>query len=576
MPVPVYLDLAILSTTNILLSVIAFEIPGREPRIRVEREAYERVPPGSVWRVVGIAIASVVFGLLLILGEVPFLYQFLFDFVFVGLVASFLRLREVDSPRRTASILVVLFLLTGIGAGAYYGVYAQVNNSIYFNSLLTFQPGSTLFSNSTLQIDKLPLVSEDYAMSIASSHLSDYGGSVQLVDDEQIISGAQPYWIFTVAPTNTFAENNELGFILVNAVNGSYYEVKSQNTVGPGLFLFNEIDLHSYLGDTSIVVGNHYPTPPSQNFSTIYYVFTQSQVRLDGVTAFNGGVIYGADGSPVAQYSGLNSPSYVNQPWDKFLVANLASQWGSTRAANNSFSIFAGGFFTIPASQFRLALSSDEELIPYKNGTALMLFMSPANAPNSLAGVILAYRDQFTFYNMQGMNLISPDYAEATVQSKLPALSNGQLFAANPVIYPEQGGFVWIVPYYYDSGTGIVQFQGIAVMDASNAGNLVIQAAQGSIANTRDIALAGLLGGVTGNQTQNTQTEVNGTVQSFVTYVQSGNTYASIELNGTYYYATANSLPFAQWVQALQLKTGDSIQIQVQGQEITGLTVVTQ
>jgi hypothetical protein len=174
------------------------------------------------------------------------------------------------------------------------------------------------------------------------------------------------------------------------------------------------------------------------------------------------------------------------------------------------------------------------------------------------------------------MNLISPDYAEATVQSKLPALSNGQLFAANPVIYPEQGGFVWIVPYYYDSGTGIVQFQGIAVMDASNAGNLVIQAAQGSIANTRDLALAGLLGGVTGNQTVSTQTNVNGTVQSFVTYVQSGNTYASIELNGTYYYATASSLPFAQWVQALQLKAGDSVQIQVQGQQITGLTVVTQ
>jgi hypothetical protein len=66
---------------------------------------------------------------------------------------------------------------------------------------------------------------------------------------------------------------------------------------------------------------------------------------------------------------------------------------------------------------------------------------------------------------------------------------------------------------------------------------------------------------------------VKGAVQAFVTYVQSGNTYASIELNGTYYYATANTLPFGQWVQALQLKTGETVQLQVQGTEIVNLTI---
>ena len=391
MSVPVYLDLVVLSAMNILLTMIAFGVPGRGSRITIEREEYDRarVPKGPVWRIVGIVVITIVLGVLLILGEVPFLYQVLFDFVLVGLISSALRLRnvDVDSSKRTASILVVLFLLSGIGAGAYYGWYAQVNNASYFNSLLEFRPGSELFSNSSLQIDRIPLVSEGYANSIASSHLSDFGGSVQLVDNEQIISGGQPYWIFSVAPTNTFAEDHELGFILVNAVNGSYYEVKSDNTIGPGLFLLSGIDLHSFTDDTSIVIGNHYPTPPSQNLSTVYYVFTQSQIQLDGVTSFNGGVIYGADGSVVGQYSGLSSPSYVNQPWDKYLVANLTSEWGSTRTGNGTFSVFAGGFFTIPASQYRLALNSDEELIPYENGTALMLFMSPANAPNSLAGV---------------------------------------------------------------------------------------------------------------------------------------------------------------------------------------------
>ncbi|HKT21426.1 MAG TPA: hypothetical protein VJR06_02205, partial [Nitrososphaerales archaeon] len=191
--------------------------------------------------------------------------------------------------------------------------------------------------------------------------------------------------------------------------------------------------------------------------------------------------------------------------------------------------------------------------------------------PNSLQGVILAYRSHFTFYNMQGMNLVSPGYAEATVQSKLPALSNGQLFAANPVIYPDNGKFIWIVPYYYNSGSGIVQFQGIAVMDATNAGNLVIQASQGSIAQTRDAALNSLLAGSTGNQSLTTT--VSGTIQDYVSYVQGGNTFVSIEVNGTYYLASANTLPFNEWVQALQLKVGETVQLQVQSQEIIGLKV---
>ncbi|MDE1854065.1 MAG: hypothetical protein KGI38_10040 [Thaumarchaeota archaeon] len=569
MAVPYYLDFVILLALNLLLSLAAGGIPRK--RHRTEDEELLRVlpmPGGPLVRVLGVAALTAVLWTLFIFGTIPFLYQALGDLVLVGLLLSFPAARRGEGRRR-ALVLVAVFLLVGVAGVSYYGIYAQVNNSYYFNSRLTFQPGSQLFSNSSLLIGKLPLVSQDYASSIASSHLSDFGGSVQLVDSEQIVHQGQPYWIFTVAPTNTFAENHELGFILVDAVNGSYYEVQSANNVGPGLFLTSAIDFHSFLSDTSIVIGNHYPTPQLNGTSTINYVFTQSQVGLDGVTSFNGGVIYSSSGSVVATYGGLGSPDYVNQPWDKYLVASLANQWGSTRSGNGSFSIFAGGFLTIPASQSRLALSSDQELIPYKNGTAFMLFMSPANAPNSLEGVILAYRSQFTFYNMQGMNLVSPDYAKATVQSKLPALSNGQLFAANPVIYPSAGKFVWIVPYYYDSGTGIVQFQGVAVMDASNAGNLVIQASHGTIAQTRDAALASLLSGNTGNQTQTTS--VTGMVQDYVSYVQNGNTFVSVEVNGTYYQASANTLPFSEWVQLLKLQVGQMVQLQVQGQEIVGL-----
>jgi hypothetical protein len=563
-----YLDLVALLALNFALSFLIGGIP-RGRKHDQDDELVRVLPSGPSVRIIGVAGVTLLLWLAFIFGTVPLLYQILADLVLVGLGTSALGVMRTESGRRRAYALVALFLLVGVFSVGYYGVYAQVNDAYYFNNLLSFQPGSQLFSNSSLQIGKLPLVSQDYASSIASSHLSDFGGSVQLVDSEQIVHQGQPYWIFTVSPTNTFAVNHELGFILVNAVNGSYYEVQSTNSVGPGLFLTSAIDFHSFLGNTAIVIGNHYPTPLLTNLSTINYVFTQSQVGLDGVTSFNGGTIYASDGSVAATYGGLASPDYVNQPWDKFLVATLADQWGSTRSGNGSFSLFAGGFLTIPASQSRLALSADEELIPYKNSTAFMLFMSPANAPNSLEGVILAFGSRFTFYNMQGMNLVSPDYAKATVQSKLPALSNGQLFAANPVIYPANGKFIWIVPYYYNSGSGIVQFQGIAVMDASNAGNLVIQASQGTIEQTRDAALASLLGGTSGNQSQTTA--VTGAVQDYVSYVQNGNTFVSIEVNGTYYLASASTLPFNEWIQALQLKVGQTVQLQVQGQEIVGL-----
>lgn len=568
MAVPYYLDLIMLLALNFSLSLVTGGIPHRRNRDQDE-ELVRLIPNGPYVRILWVTGVSILLWLAFIFVTVPLLYQVLTDFVLIGFSTSLPRSMRTESGRRKALALVAIFLVVGVFSVGYYAFYAQVNDAYYFNSLLSFQPGSQLFSNSSLQIEKLPLVSQDYASSIASSHLSDFGGSVQLVDSEQIVHRGQPYWIFTVSPTNTFAENHELGFILVNAVNGSYYEVQSTNTVGPGLFLTSAIDFHSFLGDTAIVIGNHYPTPSPSNISAINYVFTQSQVGLDGVTSFNGGTIYASDGSVAATYGGLASPDYVNQPWDKFLVSSLADQWGSTRSGNGSFSLFAGGFLTIPASQSRLALSADEELIPYENSTALMLFMIPANAPNSLEGVVLAYGSRFTFYDMRGMNLVSPDYAKATVQSKLPALSTGELFAANPVIYPANGKFIWIVPYYYNSGSGIVQFQGIAVMDASNAGNLVIQAAQQTIGQTRDAALASLLGGIEGNGTQ--PATVTGAVQDFVTYVQNGNTFASIEVDGTYYLASASTLPFNEWVQALQLKVGQNVTLQVQGQTVVGL-----
>ncbi len=60
-------------------------------------------------------------------------------------------------------------------------------------------------------------------------------------------------------------------------------------------------------------------------------------------------------------------------------------------------------------------------------------------------------------------------------------------------------------------------------MHASNAGNMVIQASQGTMARTRGAALASLLGGAVGNQSLTSA--LSGAVQDLVSHVQNGNTF---------------------------------------------------
>lgn len=466
-------------------------------------------------------------------------------------------------------ILITILVIFSIYALLTYTVFANVNNAYYLNGQIKFKNINELFSENTFPIDKIPLVNLDYARAIASSHLSTFGGSVQIADYEQIIHNGYPYWIFTIESTNTLATPYTYGYILVSAVDGSYIIIKQKSSVAPGLWLDNNIEFHTYIRNTEFIMGNYYPQPVGN--TTVLYVQTLLIPRFEGGIKFAGGIVYNPDGTINSTYTSIyNAPNFINQPWDREIIVQIAKNWGEYRSGNGTFSIFAGGFLWIPASPYRLQVSGSE-LIPYGNETGLLIFFSPSNAPNTLAGVMVISGTKFYYYDASGLNLVSPIYAKTTVQSKLPALSQGRYIASNPILYPIGKYFAWIVPYYYENeATNIVQLQGISILDASNAGHMILTSLPSSAASSEDIRklLETAIESFT-NTTIETHHIIHGKVTDIKSWIQNGETYIAIQINGTkYYIATPSSLTLDQWLKIMNVRINEDVTIKVKDQSI--------
>jgi hypothetical protein len=161
-----------------------------------------------------------------------------------------LTLQRSKYLKLAARFVLVMIAIFSVATIYQYGASAPVQNAAYFNSLITFAPGSQLFANNTLfPLSHLPIVSEPYALSIANGKLSNWGGSAKIVDSEQIINGSIPYWLFTVASTNTIGTDHELGYILVSAIDGSDTIIKQTGAVGAGLWWTNNIGWATYLNN---------------------------------------------------------------------------------------------------------------------------------------------------------------------------------------------------------------------------------------------------------------------------------------------------------------------------------------
>lgn len=557
-----------------LISLAVILIPGVLVLIK---HSDDDIP--TTWFLVGLVSVAAMLNGAVILLAIPLLYLLLASVWFSLLALGVIMLAAYSPyydktrnriPRLIAKLVLVMLVVFTISGVYQYGAAAPVQNAAYFNSLITFAPGNQLFTNSALfPLSHLPIVSEQYALSIANGKLSNWGGSAKIVDSEQIVNGSIPYWLFTVASTNTIGTNHELGYILVSAIDGSDTIIKQTSAVGAGLWWTNNIRWVTYLNNDQLIVGNHYPQigPGGK----IYYVVTKTTQNFDGTVSLGGGSIYTPSGGMVS-YAGFASPSWVNQPWDKAEIQTLAQNWGYYRNGNGTFSFFAGGFLTIPASEYKLDVVGSQELVPYGGHSALLVFLSPAGAPKSLDGVLMVTNSTFTYYNFEGYNFISPSYAQGLTEGQFTQRAGGNLTAGAPILYPVNGVYSWIVPsYYYDTHAKITYLWGIGIMNAVNGSNFQWIPSATPISSPT---------GVTGLLNQAIETfvgssvfsTINGTVQNLQSYVQNGETTVAVELNNTWYQGTANTMPFDAWVQMLSISAGSKVTIQVSGQTVVGVS----
>lgn len=465
-------------------------------------------------------------------------------------------------------IVVLAVLLVGIGG------WGGLGTASHYNTELKVTSGSSLFANDTLPYDEIPIVSEQYASYIATSHLSDFGGNVMITDNEMIVYNGSPYWIFSIAPTNVFAVNHLVGFVLVNAVDANYTDIFQKSYFGNGLWFLSNINVHAYLGNTQYSMGNHYPQPAPNG--QVDYVVTYDSYSANGVMSLAGGAAFSPTGQEVVHWTNIsNAPTWINQPWDKSLLDSIISTWASSRTGNNSFGFFAGGLFSIKASPWMMSVDNISELIPYHGRAAYMQFLSPASNPNGLGGVMLATGGTIYFYNMEGMSMISATAAKATIQAKLPALSGATYFTANPILYPVGKYYAWIVPYYSEeSTTNIVQLQGVGIVDAENSAHYVnIQSQFASISSTgvEKLMSNAVESFLKSNVVQNTTnyTKISGIITHEYQFDQNGSTIVAIQLNNSsWYFAGASYLNNTEMVSVLSLSVNETVGFEVIGDQI--------
>lgn len=537
--------------------------------------------------VAAVVILGIGFGLLEtfigIITEFPFIMQLVSFAILSAVLAVILGLPSL----KTLLVGVLIIVLIIIPIGYNWGFESSVYNAQYLNSKIQFADGSQLFANQSLPINAIPIVSHDAAQVVATARLSDFGGNVLLADSEQIVYQGAPYWAFTIASTNTWAQNYEKGYVFVNAVNESYFEIHQQSAIGPALcgVCLSSIDVQSFMKNTGDGIGNWYPqvVPDGTAGLQVLYVVTLDQPQWGGFQTFDGGIVYNPDGSINTTYTGFTAPSYISQPWDRELLTQLAGSWASTNIGDGRFSYWAAGVLNNPASASRLQLDSDGQginyqLMPYQNRTALMMFFSPANQQNSLAGIMLVDGTKITYYNMIPYNFYSPTLAESEIQSHIPTISGGTVQTAQPILYNVNGQFVYLIPYFFNDNSNVL-FQGMGVVSAQKQGDVssvLIQQGQ-TITQVRDEALAEFFAGSnsTGVNIGIQSTTVKGVVQHVTNVVEAGNSEVAIELNGTTYTATppsqTNPLTWNDWYALQSLGVGDNTTLVVKGTSIVGV-----
>ncbi|MHA1137375.1 MAG: hypothetical protein ACTSSE_12900 [Candidatus Thorarchaeota archaeon] len=351
--------------------------------------------------------------------------------------------------------LIILILVPGFSGVISWT--SDVANAEYFDSMIT-ETDDPLFTN-PIPDRMVRLVTEEYAMYVASQHLSTFGSNTIVASAHITTRNGTLVWVCTIISSNVLAENFVRGFIVVDANDPqaiSPYIIESTTIpVGEGLFWDKNIQFGNYLRDMTSAYQYAYPTwDPSGN---LFYVQTRTPLGFDFVERAIGPIVYAENGTVFEYASIAETPDWITQAYAEEWLERQVSRWGGYRRADG-FDLFAGGFlWVIPPSNDRLEIHEDTRYIinPDSGAVEAFIVVHPVGASSStLAGVFRATQTEVFYHDLSSEGFVSGEAASANVLAQIGEVSSGFYYAAMPLLYPvvispSETKMTWYTPIYW-------------------------------------------------------------------------------------------------------------------------------
>jgi hypothetical protein len=485
------------------------------------------------------------------------------------------RISTRTRPRIVGALLVV-FLFSAL-IGIVFTQAQRVSNAYYFEGFI--QPSSGFPFNGSIPDNRVRLVTQELAISVARRHMSEFGSNVKVIDTHitKTLEG-KLVWLAVISSTNVLAENYVKGFIVIDATDPVAVPqiLDTEFIVGDGLWWDRNVVFRSYLNDITYSYGVAYPTW-SPEISDLVYIVARYQVGFDLIRRYAGLIIHNSEGNVIGTYTELQDlPDWATQVYDEDWMEGMINEWGALRRGE-SFDYWAGGFlWIIPPSRDRVEMSEDTRYIvdPETGKIVAMVMVNPVASQRTLGGVFKATKEGLFFYDYQQERYISGITAEDIVEGKLPKPAAGFYNAEMPLLYPVEvsdGTFklAWYIPIYWREGTGAadetIYLAGFALIDALDINTVTINIAGGGltseqIVRSTRLEFLRLFGAVT-------SVRLDTVVEDKQEYVRDGVTHVVLRVaNSTYRWieANANDLPSQQWYELLSTTKDNRILVDVE------------
>ena len=393
--------------------------------------------------------------------------------------------------------LIILIVVPGFSGVISWT--ADVSNAEYFDSMITITD-DPLFEN-PIPDRMVRLVTEEYAMFVASQHLSPFGSNTIVASAHITTRNGTLVWVCTIVSSNVLAENFIKGFIVVDANDPQSVSPHLINStsipVGEGLFWDKNIQFGNYLQDMTSSYEYAYPTwDPAGN---LVYVQTRTPLDFDFVERAIGPIVYAENGS-VFQYANIeDTPHWITQAYAEEWLERQISRWGGYRRGDG-FDLFAGGFlWIIPPSNDRLEIHEDTRYIINPDSGRIEAFIAvhpSSGTGTTLAGVFRATQNEVFYHDLSGEGYVAGETAASTVVADIGYPASGYYYAAMPLLYPvvispSETKWTWYIPIYwtdayYDSDleeyvASNMRLHALGLVDAANVDRFVWRALGGSL-----------------------------------------------------------------------------------------------